>query len=189
MEELIKKLKKKLEKVNSKDFINNLFIFLVILIIFLIGMNIMFGNMNKELDSSKNSKPTSFEYDYNTELENRLKNILQKFKGVGEVNVMITLEDSVEKIHASNTTKTVENTKETDSEGGVREVAREDTNIQVINSQTGTPITIKEINPTIKGVIVVAEGADDPIILEKLYEAVKTVLGINGNKVQIYSSN
>lgn len=34
MEELINKLKEKFEEINSKKFINNLFIFLIILIIF-----------------------------------------------------------------------------------------------------------------------------------------------------------
>lgn len=188
MEELINRLKKKFEQINSKGFINNLFIFLIILIIFLIGMNILFGNRDKDLDYNEDNRTENISYDYNTELENRLINILKKFKGVGDVDVMITFEDSMEKIPASNTTKTVENTRETDSEGGMREVNREDTNIQIVNNQGGTPITIKEVNPTIKGVIVVADGANDPMVLERLYEAVKTVLGINGNRVQVYSS-
>lgn len=145
---------------------------------------------NKDKDLIDEESPTNHEAgnDYNFSLESRLINMLEKFKGVGKVDVMITFEDSVEKIPASNTIKTIESTKETDSEGGVREINREDTNTQIVNSQSGSPITMKEINPTIKGVIVVAEGAEDPLVLEKLYEAVKTVLGINGNKVQIYSS-
>ena len=49
MEELINKLKEKFEEINSKKFINNLFIFLIILIIFLIGMNTLFGNKDKDL--------------------------------------------------------------------------------------------------------------------------------------------
>lgn len=187
MEQLIKKLKEKLEKMNSKEFINNLFIFLIILIIFLIGVNILFGNKDRvqlveELPISEDGA-----YDYSSGLETRLKIILEKFKDVGEVDVMITFEDSVEKIPASNITRTTESTKETDSEGGVREINREDTNTQIVNSQGGSVITMKEINPTIKGVIVVAEGAEDPLVLEILYEAVKTVLGINGNRVQVYS--
>lgn len=151
-------------------------------------MNTLFGNKDKDLVYNEDSRTENISYDYNTDLENRLIYILEKFKGVGDVDVMITLEDSVEKIPASNSIKTVENTRETDSEGGMREVNREDTNVQIVNSQSGIPITIKEINPTIKGVIVVAEGADDPLVLERLYEAVKTVLGVNGNRVQVYSS-
>lgn len=189
MEKFIEKLKDNLEKINNKNFINNLFIFLIILIIFLIGINMLFNNEEKVPISEETTKNHESSYDYKHELENRLRSILEKFKGVGKVDLMITFEDSIEKIPASNTIKTIESTRETDSEGGVREINREDTNTQIVNSQGGSPLTMKEINPTIKGVIVVAEGAEDPLVLEKLYEAVKTVLGINGNRVQIYSSN
>ena len=34
-----------------------------------------------------------------------------------------------------------------------------------------------------------AEGAEDGLVKETLYEAVKTVLGISGNKVQIFQVN
>lgn len=188
MEELINRLKEKLEQINNKGFTNNLIIFLIILIIFLIATNLFFSSRDIETTKVETPKRDDVIYDYNIELENRLKDILEKFSGVGEVDVMITLEDSIEKVPASNTTKTVKSTKETDSGGEVREINREDINTQIINNQSGGIMTIKEINPTIKGVIVVAEGAGDPLVLERLYEAVKTVLGINGNKVQIYSS-
>jgi len=102
---------------------------------------------------------------------------------------MITLEDSSEKVPATNTTKTTETTKELDSEGGTREVNREDITSQMVSkSNDGSLVLLKEVKPNVKGVIVVAEGANDLIIMEKLYEAVKTVLGISGNRVQVYSS-
>lgn len=188
MEQLLNRLKDKLEKMNNKELVHNLFIFLIILIIFLIGINLLFGNKNKDKVKEEYPIDQYSNYDYNSDLENRLIRVLQKLKGVGQVDVMITLEDSIEKIPASNTTRTTESTLENDSEGGVREIKREDTNTQIVNSQSSSLITIKEVNPIIKGVIVVAKGADDPLVLETLYQAVKTVLGVNGNRVEIYSS-
>ena len=129
------------------------------------------------------------EDDYSSYLEKKLENILGKLNGVGEISVMITLEDSSEKVPATNTTKTTETTKELDSEGGTREVNREDITSQMVSkSNDGSLVLLKEVKPNVKGVIVVAEGANDLIIMEKLYEAVKTVLGISGNRVQVYSS-
>ena len=49
-------------------------------------------------------------------------------------------------------------------------------------------VVLKEVKPNIRGVIVVAEGAEDIRVLEALYEAVKTVLGVSGNRVQIFPS-
>ena len=190
MEEIIKKIKKHLEELNNKKFINNLFIILLVSIIALIGVSIFTDNKDDEKASTNVVMTEAVsEVDYSIYLEKKLVNILEKLQGVGEVNVMITLEDTIESIPASNTTKTTETTKEIDAEGGTREVNREDLNIQMVNRGTdGTIVVLKEVNPTVKGVVVVAEGADDGLVLERVYEAVKTVLGVNGNRVQVYSS-
>lgn len=193
MEEIISKIKKHLEELSNKKFINNLFIILLVSIIVLIGVSIFTDKKevaNTPVKSFVEEKNVKQEYgEYGEYLEKRLATILEKLNGVGEVDVMITFEDSIESIPASNTIKTVETTKEVDAEGGTREVNREDTNIQMVSSTNNEALVVlKEVNPTVKGVIVVAEGADDALVLEKLYEAVKTVLGISANKVQVYSS-
>ena len=103
---------------------------------------------------------------------------------------MITLEETTEKIPAMNTTQNQEKTSEKDSQGGVREIIREDSSIQVVTrGSEGKIIVLKEIKPEVKGVIVVAEGAENIEVKEKLYQAVKTALGISGNRVEVYSSN
>lgn len=187
MQELVNKIKKHLENLNNNKFINYLFIILALSIILLIGVNFLLED--KKVPQKELIKEIVLEEDYSTYLEGKLEAILSKLKGAGEISVMITLEDTTEKIPAINTTKTIETTKELDSEGGTREINREDNTAQMVSkTNDGSLILLKEVKPNVKGVIVVAEGADDPIVMEKLYEAVKTVLGINGNKVQVYSS-
>jgi stage III sporulation protein AG len=191
MEEIIRKIRKHLESLSNKKFINNLFIILLVSIIVLIGISVFTDKKDEASITPAESyvEESSIKQEYGEYLEKRLASILKKLNGVGEVDVMVTFEDSKESIPASNTTKTVETTKEVDAEGGTREVNREDVNIQMVSSTDNEALVVlKEINPTVKGVIVVAEGAEDGIVLEKLYEAVKTVLGISGNKVQVYSS-
>ena len=190
MEEIINKIKKHLEELNNKKSINKLFILLLVSIIVLIGVSFFTKETEKVVaPTNKIIEQASVENDYSTYLENKLAAILEKLEGVGGVDVMITFEDSIESVPASNTTKTIETTKEVDAEGGIREVNREDLNVQMVNKGSdGSLVVLKEVNPTVKGVIVVAEGAENGEILERLYEAVKTVLGINGNRVQVYSS-
>ena len=101
---------------------------------------------------------------------------------------MVNLEDTAERIPAFNTTTINENTNENDSGGGAREVMREDLKQEVVTANGDSMMIIKEVKPNVKGVIVVAEGAEDILVKEKLYSAVKTVLGIAGNKVEVYSS-
>lgn len=193
VKEILEKIKKHLEEMNNKKFINNLFIILLVSIIFLIVANIFLDSNKKETEYAIDEYPKEYNYDiehdYSNYLEKKLVNILSNLNGVGKVKVMITLEDSIEKIAAANTTTTTENTIENDSEGGTREVHREDVTVQVVTKgNDDSLLVVKEVKSTIQGVIVVAEGADDPMVMETLYEAVKTVLGIRGNKVQVYSS-
>ncbi len=125
-------------------------------------------------------------------IEGRLKEILQKIKGSGEVEVMVTFELGPEIIPASNTVESKDTTEEKDANGGVRTVISESItqNLVTTNSTSGnSPLVLKEIKPQVRGVIVVAEGAEDAEVKMQLYDAVKTVLQISGNKVQVYATN
>ncbi len=193
MNEILNKVKIYFEKVNNKKFINNLFIILLGAIILLIIVNKFVDKGNQKpkylIDDKQKEYVAIGEEDYSLYLEEKLSSILSQLKGVGRVDVMITLESTVEKVTANDTTKVSENTIEEDAEGGTRKMEREDLTVKVVTDGNNDGLLIvKEIKPKVQGVIVMAEGADDPILKESLYEAVKTVLGIKGNKVQIFSS-
>ncbi|CCQ95998.1 Sporulation stage III protein AG [[Clostridium] ultunense Esp] len=192
MDKIIDRIKKYLAQINNKDLIKNLFIILIIGVILIIIADIFFQekkgiNSNLKLENEINYT-SNIEMDYGAILENKLEHVLGQLKGVGSVKVMITLEDTVERIPAFNTTKNNETTNELDSQGGTREIIREDMTIQVVTGSEGSPIVLKEIKPTVKGVIVIAEGAEDLEVKERLYQAVKTVLGLPGNRVEVYTS-
>lgn len=192
VDKIIGRIKKYLTQINNKDLIKNLFIILIIGVILIIIADI-FLQEKKGIDSNLKLEneinyTSNLEMDYGTILENKLEHVLSQLKGVGSVKVMITLEDTVERIPAFNTTKNNETTNELDSQGGTREIVREDMTIQVVTGSEGSPVVLKEIKPTVKGVIVIAEGAEDLEVKERLYQAVKTVLGIPGNKVEVYAS-
>mgnify|MGYP000870264863 FL=1 len=190
MEKIINRIKEYLKNNNNGEFVRNILVLLIIGVMVFILADIMGSGRNKEANIIKSVNDESYNNmpnDYTTVLERKLEDILSRLKGVGEVKVMITLEETEEVVPAFNTTKNNETTKETDSQGGTREIIREDMTIQVVTGDEGSPIVLKEIKPTIRGVIVIAEGADDLSVKEILYEAVKTALGIPGNRVEVYS--
>ena len=128
MEELIKKIKKHFEELDNKKLMSNIFIILLLSVFVLVLLN-NYTSDDKN-DNSRVIKEESNEYnnlvrdDYGLYIENKLADILSKLKGVGNVDVMVTLEDSTEKIPASNVTTTRENTTELDAQGGTREISR-----------------------------------------------------------------
>ena len=191
MDDFMNKIKKHLDNLDNKKFMVNIFIILLVSVVLLVMLNVYTSedknNGGPVLKETSNEYTNLVKDDYESYIEDKLSEILSKLRGVGKVDVMVTLEDSTEKIPASNITTTREVSNELDSQGGTREVSREDETIQVVNTSNDV-VVLKEIKPSIKGVIVVAEGAENAVIMETLYEAVKTVLGGAGNKEQIFPS-
>ncbi len=121
--------------------------------------------------------------------EMKLKKILSSIKGTGKVEVMITYKSSKEVVPATSTVSSKTETEEMDSNGGVRNIKQTDTNTQPvsINTKEGSEaLIIKEIEPEIQGVLVIAEGADDLRVRLELERAVQTVLGLDANQVEVF---
>ena len=182
-----------LNKITNKKYINKLIIILIVGKMLLITASLFKDNKKEETTKKDNIEKEIKESDmedYAYVLERKLEKILSQIKGAGNVDVMITLDETTEKIPAVNKTENQEKTSEEDSQGGVREINREDSTLQVVTKgNEGSILVLKEIKPKIKGVIIVAEGAYDIEVKEQLYEAVKTVLDVSGNKVEVYSRN
>lgn len=121
------------------------------------------------------------------DLEVKLTEILSKINGAGDVDVMITFESSEELVPAYNSNTTTETTKEQDSSGGERTTTSSTENKTMITSNSNEPVVLKTSEAKIKGVIVVASGASDSSVKEKLYSAVQTSLQISGHQVEIYA--
>lgn len=146
------------------------------------------GDTHTEIGTVSNTAP-----DYLRELENDLSSILSKIQGAGRVSVMITLSSGTEIIPAKDESVSDKVTNEKDTSGGTRVINEKTTDDKVVftAAQGGNskPLIIKEINPEIKGVIVVAEGAEDSKIKLKISQAVQTVLDIPAYRVTVYERN
>lgn len=120
----IKSLVVKKTKGDSKKTIENLIIFLVLLIITVISINVIWGN-----EESKDNNPNTETYkvlaqginnsnisetqEYN--LEKELEDILSKISGVGKVQVLVTYSETSEVIAMHNEVKSTSKTEETDT--------------------------------------------------------------------------
>lgn len=108
-------------------------------------------------------------------LENKLCNVLSKISGAGKVEVVISLESGFTYEYATDTeTKTMVS-------GGTETTVTTETVILVSNE----PIIIKENYPLIKGVVVVAEGAENVGVKLNILTAVETVLEVDRNNITV----
>ena len=160
-------------------------------VVCVIALIVMPSFSKKESEEEKKTsvdKQTQVEQtNNNSSLEGKLKNVLSQIEGAGELDVMITFESSEEIQPAYNSNSTTENTKEVDSQGGERTTTTSSENKTMITSGSSNPVVIKTNEAKIKGVIVVATGANDAKVKETLYSAVQTALQISGHQVEIYT--
>lgn len=143
-----------------------------------------FGYVNSSsanLPVQKSSSISTYDgHDIVADIEERLADLLSKVEGAGEVSVMVYADTGSEMVPAYNNEQDTRNDEKTD--GRTTEISE---NRQLALSGKDEPVILKVIIPQIKGVVVVAEGADDILIKAQLNEAVCTLLGIPEHRVQI----
>ena len=126
--------------------------------------------------------------DYEATYENQLKETLEHIVGVEDVTVMINLDATETKILEKNTVVQSQQTDEVDREGGKRKVedmSRDEQVVIVRNGEQETPIVLKTKKPEIRGVLVVAKGAENLKVKQMVIEAVTRVLDVPNHRVSV----
>jgi stage III sporulation protein AG len=147
----------------------------------------------KMKDNNLNTKTQEEGDAYTTELENRLRSVLAKVEGIGDVEVMITLKGSKEKVILKDTPYTQESMNEVDGEGGNRDsssINKEDTTV-LVNGGNGesVPYVIQELEPEVEGIVVIAGGGDNVEIKTEIMEAAQVLFNVPAHKVKVMKMN
>ena len=198
---------------NDKKKIENLVFFVILLIITIVIINYIWnGNKDKQKVTNDTSKQLAEGYSENSDvsflkenteaevnvinssnninnLENKLKNILSKIQGVGEVEVCLNYSETSEVLAMYNENSTTSTTEETDDTGGTRKIEETDVKKDVIYKEedgTKIPITSKIIEPKIEGAIITAKGANNSEIKNDIIQAVEAITGLATHKIQVF---
>ena len=203
IKEKLEKLKEKMsnkEGESNKKTIENLVVFVIILIITIVAINYIWSGDkgktktnnedNKKLASVENhldinKQETNTTYD----TEARLEDILSNIKGVGKTKVLITYSQTSQVLPMYNEDSSVSITEETDSGGGTRTVNESSSKKDIIYEESNgvkTPITQSVINPKIEGAIITAQGASDANVKTNIIQAVEAVTGLATYKIQVF---
>lgn len=128
--------------------------------------------------------------DYAAQLEQALSETLSAVEGAGSVKVKVFLESGPRYEYAEKRTGETRTTQESDKGGTSRITSeqRQDGEVTVTRTQTGSgeePVVVVAHLPEVRGVLVVAGGADDPAVRRELVRAVETALGLPAHRVQV----
>ena len=123
---------------------------------------------------------------YAAAMEKRLKHVLGQMEGVGETEVMITLSDSGETIVEKDQKEQRNRIEESDADGGTRTTTeQEETTVYVENGSEKQPYVTKEVLPKVEGVLVVAEGGDDPRVISDISDTVMALFRVEAHKIKV----
>lgn len=153
---------------------------------YLIGSGIRCSERTKQKDDR--TETNAYAAEKRDELEQRLVEVLSKIRGAGRVDVLVTYETNGEIVTAT-VRQTDEDVKDANGTGGseTSRSVREVTEPATVETENGhAPIVLYEKEPIVRGVIVVAEGASDFSVREKLQAAVHAATGIPIDRIEVF---
>jgi stage III sporulation protein AG len=146
------------------------------------------GKPSEQAFLGDSSKEKSSFREYEGAYESQLKDILQKIVGVSEAEVLVTIESTEEIIVDKNYKDTQQMTTERDTNGATRNISEVSRNGEVVLYQVSGdqhPLVLKMIKPKIRGVIVVAKGAENLTVKKMITEAVERGLDVPPHRISI----
>jgi stage III sporulation protein AG len=143
---------------------------------------------NIEVSNAENNESTSDVEVLEKDFEKDLEEMLNKIKGVSDVEVMVNLASTNVQVYEKNIIKGQQTTDETDKNGGIRKVEDQTEETQIVFVRQGdreVPLLVTTEKPEVNGVFVVAKGADHATVKKWIVEAVSRVLDVPTHKVSV----
>ncbi len=111
------------------------------------------------------------EANYKRALESQLQELLVNMEGAGDVQVMITLEATSQKVLEKDVST---------SEGEIDQAT-----VYTENDYGKTPYVNKELYPRVEGVVVIAQGGENPVVIKNITEAIQALFEVDTHKIKI----
>jgi stage III sporulation protein AG len=192
---IIKKIRDWIAGQDRKRLIENTAVVIIIGVILIIAGSVLLRPKKEsteplvQQEGNTNESYGHMPEDAGDATEIRLRNMLSQIQGAGKVDVMITYSASKENVPAYDIKKSSSSTEEKDSEGGTRIVREEDyeRTLTYEDSSSGGqhPVVLRQLEPEVRGVLVVAEGADSIEVRDRILNAVTVALDVPIHKVEV----
>ncbi len=178
-------------KLDTKKKIQYAAILLVVIVILAIYFASVGGNKPANDNDTSSAAANSSAVSSGDSTAEQLQKTLSAIEGAGRVEVMITYESTGEIVPAFSVDKQSSTTTD-EGEDGKSTTNSENTQSEVVTiggSSGSEALVLRENSPKIKGVIVVAQGADNIGVRLNLLDAVQTILDIRPDQVNVYKMN
>lgn len=155
-------------------------------------------NINEEIKSDgdeadgltdKGSAFTDESMEYCLALEARIEELLSVMDGVGKVQAMVTVSASREMIVEKDEPVNRSTVTEADGSGGSRSTNESSYEYETIfetdSEGNKTPYVVKQIEPEIQGITVVAQGGGNAIVQKNISDVLEALFHIEAHKIKV----
>ena len=151
-----------------------------------VGMIVLSEMFPKEKNVATTTPKLTAE-EYTAALEERLTAMVERIEGVGRCRVMITLENGVKYVYAGEEKAGRDHKTQGDTESQADD---SETSVILVQTDGGYEgLLVTELQPTVKGVVVVCEGGGDAAVQTRVKEALTAVLNVTDRRVCVVAGN
>jgi len=179
-----KELFRNKEKKTVLNFITMLLIGIVLIIVSNSFLKKNGGEEEKTFAEKQSAEDLTNQSDYASELEKKLESALSSVEGVGEVKVILTLENTGEIVVAED--NSVDRSETSEGNSGEK---RKTNNLKEENKkillESNKPLVLQEIKPKIKGILIIAKGGGSVTVKNSIIKAIQALLNIEVNKIEV----
>ena len=186
------------EKLLKKE---NMIVFVLLGILLLVVAIPLDSGTDKSNTGENTGKETSLEREiqeeqsvdettkYCLELEARIEELLSSMEGVGNVQAMVTISASRELIVEKDEPISRSTVTETDASGGSRSTNESSYEYETIfetdSEGNKIPYVVKQIEPQIQGITVVAQGGGNAVIQKNISDVLEALFHIEAHKIKV----
>lgn len=159
----------KIKNIKNIEIIASILLGVIVLVIFIGGLNPSESKSETTYNSTK---------EYVAETEKKVAKVLSQIKGVGKASVVLSVKSGIQEVYLTeNESKTETNP------NGLKEVFKTEKPVYV----NGKVVKLKDVYPTIEGVVVVCNGGGNSLTKIKIIEAINVLLNVSSEKVSVFA--
>lgn len=149
-------------------------------IILLVGVFILYMGAPRDAPEEQTTPSSAQAESTNFDLgafQQTLQEKLSMIDGAGQVELMLSMEDTEEVVYASNTRQSTSG----------EQTSSYENNLSVLSdgSYGEQPVRVKSVCPTFRGAVILCEGGDDTKVRWSITEAVSAACGLSTDKITV----
>lgn len=169
-------------KLEDKNKRNKYLIIIGLIGIVLIFVSGFFPKAEKDVKKTEESKGI---YEYSEQLKKELEDTISNIDRAGKAEVFLTFERGYEYIYAKTDKKSEDKSESSKTnEYSADEKSSGEEEYIIVNTEDGEkPLIVTEIEPKVKGVVIVCKGGDSQDVVTRIKSSVSISLGIPESKI------